>query len=364
MGDLLRFVTGSTTVLFFVLAVTGLLAASAVTIYIVAFFQGRSVSFWPPNIGAKPSSTQDGSRPPLPTSEEQAIPILPGGELSLKAGTSIVTAGGKTVITDSNSYTGGQAALIRGRLDSGERVIIKLFWRGLNPRSSAWTTFSREYQASESLNHHNIVRVFDRGLWNGYPFLVSEYMAGGTLYDLIHSRDRISGTEILSIAEQIAAGLDYAHLQGRIHRDIKPGNILLDGDAYGRVAISDFGIARILGAFQTSVTAASPGFEGTPAYVAPEVFTSSPVTASVDIYAFGVVLFEMIAGRCPFREVESVYELFRVKLHQPVPHLNQYRAVPEALNKLLLDTLDPNPERRPKSARGLISGAENMLKAL
>ena len=154
--------------MFFVLAVTGLLAASAVTIYIVAFFQGRSVSFWPPNIGAKPSSTQDGSRPPLPTSEEQAIPILPGGELSLKAGTSIVTAGGKTVITDSNSYTGGQAALIRGRLDSGERVIIKLFWRA---RSSAWTTFSREYQASESLNHHNIVRVFDRDCGMGIHFL-------------------------------------------------------------------------------------------------------------------------------------------------------------------------------------------------
>jgi eukaryotic-like serine/threonine-protein kinase len=242
--------------------------------------------------------------------------------------------------------------------------MVKLFWRGLNPSSTAWATFSREYKASEGLNHRNIVQVIDRGLWNGYPFIVSEYLAGGTLHDLITSRDRISGIEILSVAEQIAAGLDYAHTHGRIHRDLKPSNVLLEADAHGRVAISDFGIARILGAFETAITAAGPGFEGTPAYVAPEIFTSNPITSAVDVYSFGVVLFEMIVGRCPFPEVENIYQLFQLKLNQPVPVLKEFRSIPDRLDQRLLNTLSPDPKQRPSTARAVISGMEDFLKAL
>lgn len=362
MADLLKLISGNATVLAVVLSAVGLLAIVLVTIYSVAFFQGRSISFWPPNIGSRPLSPA--KEVPAPVPPPEALSIFPHGEPAIKVGTAIATAGGGSIIADSGSYTGGQATLIKAHLKTGEKVIVKLFWRGLNPSSTAWATFSREVQATEGLNHRNIVRVIDRGLWNGYPFIVSEYLPGGTLHDLIASRDRISGIEILSVAEQIAAGIDYANSHGRIHRDLKPSNVLLESDAYGRVAISDFGIARILGAFETQITAAGPGFEGTPSYVAPEIFSSERITPAVDVYSFGVVLFEMIIGRCPFPEVENIYRLFQMKLNQPVPALKEFRSVPAKLNQRLLDTLAVDPKQRPSTARAVISGIEDLLKAL
>jgi serine/threonine protein kinase len=287
--------------------------------------------------------------------------IFPQSTPAIQTGTKLVTSGGSSVLIESNSYTGVRATLMRAQDADGAKVMVKLFWRGLNPSSTAWAEFSREYKAAESLHHRNIVRTTNRGLWNGYPFIVFEFLPGGTLYDLIKSRDRIPGAEILSVAEQIASGIDYAHTQGRIHRDISPSNILFEADIMGRVAISDFGIARILGALETRLTESSPGFEGTPAYVAPEVFSSHPVTPLVDIYSFGVVLFEMITGRCPFPGVESVYQLFQIKLNQPVPRLEQFRKVPEDIDRRLYETLSPQPESRPQTARAVLSGIEKSL---
>lgn len=125
-----------------------------------------------------------------------------------------------------------------------------------------------------------------------------------------------------------------------------------------------FGIARILGAFEARITAAAPGFEGTPAYVAPEVFRSGPISTAVDVYSFGVVLFEMLAGRCPFPEVENVYQLFNLKLKQPIPCIRDFRTVPEDVNQRLLETLAPDPKLRPASARAVLSGIEDSLRAL
>ena len=242
--------------------------------------------------------------------------------------------------------------------------MVKLYWRGLNPSSTAWTEFSRELQAAETLHHRNIVQALNRGLWNGYPFIVFEYLPGGTLYDLLKSMDRIPGPQILSVAEQIAAGIDYAHTQGRIHRDISPSNILIESDVFGRVAISDFGIAKILGAIEAGITAQRPSFEGTPAYVAPEAFSSQRVSPLVDVYSFGVLLFEMIAGRSPFPEADSIYQLFQMKQHQEVPRLSQFRSVPENVDRRLWDTLSRNPDHRPQTARAVLSGIEESLMGL
>jgi serine/threonine-protein kinase len=342
-------------------------------LYVVAFFQGRSLSFWPPNVGTKPMPQKalDAASLRAPQAAPVAAAAVEGSDFrpqifpqatpAIQVGTKLITSSGSSVLIESNSYTGVRATLMRARDMDGSKVMVKLFWRGLNPSSTAWAEFSREYKAAESLRHPNIVRTMNRGLWNGYPFIVFEYLPGGTLYDLIKSRDRIPGAELLSVAEQIASGIDYAHSQGRVHRDISPSNVLFESDALGRVAISDFGIARILGALETRLTEASPGFEGTPAYVAPEVFSSHSVTPLVDIYSFGVVLFEMIAGRCPFAEVESVYQLFNTKLQQPVPPLGQFRKVPEDVERRLLETMNPKPDRRPQTARAVLSGIEKSL---
>lgn len=317
MSEIVKVIAGNSTAFAIILAAISLLVVTTVFIYVVAFFQGRSISFWPPTVGAKPQPPSDPrGTVPSPTSVSTPDSGIPGSEVAAKArarsvpemtpiiqiGTEFVTSSRMSIRTESTSYTGVAATLMKAADSTGKRMMIKLFWRGLNPASDAWAEFSNEFRAAEILRHRNVVKTIDRGLWNGYPFIVFEFMAGGTLYDLIKSRDRIPGAEILSVAEQVAAGIDYAHTQGRVHRDISPSNILLETDVWGRVAISDFGIARILGAVEAHFTRDVPSsiLEGTPAYVAPEAFTVGSLTPSADIYSFGVVLFEMIAGKSPF----------------------------------------------------------------
>ena len=368
MSDLLKTLLSNSAALAVFLAGVCLLLLSVITIYVVAFFQGRSLSFWPPSVGPRPLLHVSLDTPSIPAApapserpgESETQPSFP----TLNKGTTIVTSSGNRVSIESSSYIGVRAALMKARDSAGRQVMVKLFWQGLNPSSEASSTFAKEFAASRSLHHRNIVEMLDHGLWSGYPFLVLEFLPGGTLYDLIKNRDRIPGPEILSIAGQIADGIDHAHKNGRIHRDISPSNILFESDAFGRVAISDFGIAKILGAVDARITATAAPFEGTPAYIAPEVFSSNAITPLVDIYGFGVVLFEMIAGRCPFPKVETVYQLFHEKVQQPVPRLKSFRKVSDDLDARLLATLDVNPDHRPQSARSVLSGIEPSLLSL
>jgi serine/threonine protein kinase len=358
MTDILKAILANSAALAVFLVATSLLVIAAVAIYVIAFAQGRSISFWPPSIGVKPAQQ---SPPPEPSVDGMELNSQQSIS-SIRAGTRIVTSSRKWVRIESDSYTGVRATLMKATNAAEKAVMVKLFWRGLNPSSDAWADFSREYKAIEGLHHRNIIEMSDRGIWKSYPFLVFEYFPGGTLYDLIKTRARITGPEILSIAEQVASGIDYAHSAGWIHQDITPSNILFESDTGGRIAISDFGIARILGGFDnTHETHAGTVFEGTPAYVAPEVFQAEPVTASVDIYGFGVVLFEMITGKCPFPEVKTLYALLRLKLLEPVPRLLSFRKVPSDLDQRLFDTLSLDPKDRPQTARAVLSGVESSL---
>ncbi len=239
MKDLFRTIAANPAALMACSIALCVLVVAIVAIYAIAFFQGRSVSFWPPNIGTKPS--------PAETESKTVAPARPVShtDSTITAGTAIKTSSGKIIVTETDSYQGVGATLIRAKDSSGRALMMKLFWKGLNPSSSAWTEFSREYKAADGLQHRNIVELLDRGLWQSYPFVVMEFFAGGTLYDVIRNRDQISGREILPIAEQIAAGIDYAHSHGRIHRDISPSNVLLESDANGRVAISDLGSRKL-----------------------------------------------------------------------------------------------------------------------
>lgn len=334
---------------------------SIVLIYIVAFFQGRSISFWPPSIGERPNKQQRESQ----TLPESTQPHESNFSPVVQRGTNLTTATGNNVIIGSNFYGGANATLYRAKYFNGDDVMVKLFWRGLMPGSPPFELFRQEQRAAEILVHRNIVTILDRGLHGGYPFIVMEYFGGGTLRDWLRSYDHIPGQDILAIASQVASAIDYAHSRGVIHRDIKPGNILFESKPRDRVALGDFGIARIFGAVQRDITAISGEFAGSPGYLAPEVFLEREITKSSDIYGFGVVLYEMISGKIPFDETQEVYAILQRKVSQDAPDIRSYRLnVSNDIAIRLASTLSRNPNERPTTALKVLIGIEQSIEKL
>ena len=345
----------------------GVVITAVTIIYVIAFFQGRSISFWPPHIGEKPSKTRHEKSETA--REKTHPPILQQGTNDdfpsnpiIQKGMTLRTASGQKLIIGSNFYGGANATLYRAKNSLQEDVIIKVFWRGLMPNSPAWELFSQEQRTAEILTHRNIVKIFDRGLHGGYPFVVMEYFAGGTLRDWLRTHDRIPGSDILAIAGQIADAIDFAHSRGVIHRDIKPGNILFESDAHNRIALGDFGIARIFGAVERDITAQGGEFVGSPGYLAPEAFAGREISKASDIYSFGVVLYELIAGKIPFDEFQEVYAILNVKVNQDAPDIRTYRKnIPSEISERFAQTLSRTPSKRPKTARAVLAGIENQL---
>lgn len=355
MNEFLKWLSTNPTVATSVVVSFSIFLTSATLIYLVAFLQGREISFWPPRIGERPTKSANDNASLTPHS-----PLI-------RKGSVLHTASGTKITIESDYYAGANATLYRAKISANEKVIVKIYWRGLRPGSPAWEHFKQEQRIAEILTHRNIIKTLDRGLFSGYPFIVMEYMGGGTLRDWLRTHDWLSGADILSIASQVADAIDFAHSHGIIHRDIKPGNILFESNPQGRVALGDFGIARILNANEDErdITAAGGGFIGTPGYMAPEAFMGQEITFASDIYSFGTVLFEMIAGRIPFDEFQEVYALLQTKVHKDAPDIRTYRMdVSEELAARLAQALSRDPRKRPKSARALLVGLEKDISQL
>ena len=206
---------------------------------------------------------------------------------------------------------GGRVAEVYRSRDAslGRTVAIKILSEAGRADSEARARFLAEARLIGSLAHENIIGFYDYGELNGRPFLVMEYFEGESLGSAIRGWRAGGLRNKLLIARQIAEGLAYVHSKGIIHRDVKPDNIWID--SAGNVKIIDFGVAKTE-AF--SITAA--GFTlGTPYYMSPEQVRGDRPTQLVDIYSFGVLLFELITGIRPF-EGQTVNEIFDQVLHQ------------------------------------------------
>lgn len=355
-----------------------LVVIAIVLMYVIAFFQGRSISFWPPKIGERliTNATEKAKRlderthPQSKASDGIEVGVdrvneVQPPEVILKKGAKVMAASGKIFSIQSDFYSGATATLYRALSPENIEVVLKMYWRGLKPLSPAWEQFSREYHSAELLQHRNIIKVLDRGLNTGYPFVVMEWMRGGTLRDLILERHRIPGSQIFSVMTQVAEAIDYAHRIGVLHRDIKPGNILFDSDANGRAVLSDFGIAQIFGAVERDITAQGGEFVGTPGYIAPESFEGREYSPAADIYSFGVVLFELIAGKIPFDQFASTYAVLQAKISRDAPSITEFRSdVSKRLAERIAATLSRNPMERPRTARAVLSGVETYIQKL
>ncbi len=207
------------------------------------------------------------------------------------------------------------------RVPVGKLVAIKFLHAPFANDSEFLARFERETRVMSKLNHPNCVSVVDFGVWDGAPYLVMEYVSGTTLRALIDN-GRLPIKRALALIRQIAAGLAHAHAQGVVHRDIKPANIMVSEEigTGDHVRILDFGLARLRGAVGRDATQSNV-VVGTPNYMAPEQTVGGGlIDARTDIYAAGVVLFEMVCGERPF-QAEDTLALLGMHRAAPIPRL-------------------------------------------
>jgi eukaryotic-like serine/threonine-protein kinase len=242
---------------------------------------------------------------------------------------------------------GGMAAVYQSQHPQFHRpVAIKILPPTIGQDPSFRTRFEREGRTISSLNHPSIIRVYDIDEVDGLFYMVMDLLPGGTL----EARLREGGLDrrwSVDVIVRMAEALDYAHAHGVIHRDIKPSNILLDAES--QPVLADFGIARMAQAEGDPNLTAAGTVMGTPAYMAPEQLSGDQLDARSDIYALGVVLYQLLAGRAPFTgDTMAVVTAHLTKQPQALREL--VSDLPPALDAVVLQALAKRPEHRFKSA--------------
>ncbi|HFD38271.1 MAG TPA: serine/threonine-protein kinase, partial [Anaerolineae bacterium] len=242
---------------------------------------------------------------------------------------------------------GGMAVVYKGYQESLNRyVAIKILRRELTQSPEFVARFRKEALAVARLSHPNILHVYDADAAHGRYYIVMDYVEGGTLKDLL-TKGPLDAERAVDIAAQLADALDYAHQQGIVHRDVKPANVLLTRD--GRPLLTDFGIARALDE-STHLTRTGTSI-GTPAYMAPEQAQGQQTDGRTDIYALGIVLYEMLAGLVPFSAPTPVATLYK-HVNEPPPPLRQVNVrVPPWLEAAVNKALAKRPEDRYQRAK-------------
>jgi len=237
---------------------------------------------------------------------------------------------------------GGFATVYLGRnLTNNTVVAIKVLKQEYTAEPRFVERFRREAEMAHRLQHPNVVRMLDYGVEGGTHFLVMEYVEGKTLSDIIAARGALPIQEAVGIADQIAQALDAAWRAGIVHRDIKPHNIMVTPD--GQVKVMDFGIARM--SAMVSLTQ-SGMFMGTPRYLSPEMARGEKTDIRSDLYALGLVLYEMLTGDAPFT-ADSPWALLRQQIETPPPPLKSRRPdIPDWLEAVIATALAKDPARR------------------
>jgi serine/threonine protein kinase len=203
--------------------------------------------------------------------------------------------------------------------------------------------FEREAKALARLTHPNIVGVSDYGEYEGSPYLVMEFLPGGNLKQYLHERGRIPWQDAARLLLPVARALEFAHSRGVIHRDVKPSNILLTES--GQPMLTDFGVAKVLEEEATLDITGTSAAVGTPEYMAPEQ-TGKNIDHRVDIYALGIVFYEMITGRRPF-EADTPLAVLVKQASEPLPRPSKFvPGLPDAVERVLLKALAKKPADR------------------
>src|SRR5918997_2815064 len=234
----------------------------------------------------------------------------------------------------------------------GRRVALKLLYRRFAEDDQFVERFRREASSAAGLQHAGIVGIFDRGEWDGTYYIAMEFIEGRTLKEIIRERGPAPPEAAIDVALQILRAVRFAHRHGVIHRDIKPHNVLIDAD--GRVKVTDFGIARA-GASDMTETGS---IMGTAQYLSPEQAQGRPVDARADLYAIGIVLYELLTGRVPF-DADSPVTVALMQVNEaPPPPRAIVPEIPPSLDAVVLRALEKDPARRFSDADEFIAALE------
>ncbi|MFE8595715.1 protein kinase domain-containing protein [Archangium violaceum] len=287
-----------------------------------------------PENSAPPDSALDGGdhtliRPSAPSTQEPPSGPLFAGRYSL------VRMLGR----------GGMGTVYQAR-DSlvGDVVALKTLELGKDAGPDALERFTREVRLARRITHPHVARMHDLGTHEGQAFLTMEFVEGEDLRALLARERPLAPARAARIALAICEGLAAAHAAGVVHRDLKPANILIESG--GRVVLTDFGIARAVAGEAASRTL---GTVGTPMYMAPEQVSGDPVDARADLYAVGLLLYELLAGEVPFSG-DTPWAAAMARLRQSPPDLRQRPTIPPPLAELVHRCLGRAPEERPASA--------------
>ena len=257
---------------------------------------------------------------------------------------------------------GGMGSVYRAVDESlGRQVAVKVLRRELAAEPAYLERFRREARASAALSHPGVAGVYDCGELGGSAFIVMELVEGEILADRIAARGRLPWPEAFAIGEQVARALAAAHASGLVHRDIKPGNVLVD--TAGRAKVTDFGIAKAAAAAPLTRTGMVVGSAN---YVAPEQAQGDDVGPPADLYSLGCVLFEAVTSRPPYRGASAV-TIAAQHVSAPVPDPRRHRPdLPVAAGELIRRALAKPPEDRFASAAAMadaLAAAEDALGA-
>src|SRR5215831_117374 len=264
----------------------------------------------------------------LPTQEISQARFVPGMLLGKRY--RVVTAAGQ----------GGMGELYRAEdLRLGQTVALKFLPKTIAHIPDAWAQVEREVRIARQISHPNVCRIFDIGESNEGPFITMEFIDGENLASLLERIGRLHTDKGLELAHQLCTGLAAAHELGVVHRDLKPANIMIDGR--GRVRITDFGLAALFEDLRKDQAR-----EGTPAYMAPEQLTGGQITTRTDVYAAGLVMYELFSGRQAFSPATSPDQ----PRQAPTRLSSIISGFDPTIERVIGRCLQTNPDARPSAA--------------
>jgi len=242
---------------------------------------------------------------------------------------------------------GGMAVAYLARDPFTKReVVVKVMMGNLSADPEFTRRFEQEAQVIAGLEHPFVVPVYDFGYHEHEPYIVMRYMTGGSVEGLLHQHTTLEMSAIAPIIERMGEALDAIHAKGIVHRDLKPANILIDSN--GDTFLADFGLVKIVG---SSGKLSGRFMLGTPAYMAPEqVYGQSEITLRADVYALGVMLYEMLTGRPPYLHTD-IPKLLMMHVTEPIPRITEARPdVSPEIEALIMKAMAKDPKDRHTSA--------------